>query len=287
MNIAIPAMFLVILILPGIIFRRKFREGTWQPKTPPRKKSIAQQVVEGLVAAAVLHGLWLTLATKIAFFRSPDLDVAASLLLLGSLDGGAETLHQRLAASLGPATLYFLSLYGFSYAGGVAVHAIVRRWRLDVFLSFFRFDNPWYYILTGDRYGVPDQSASIFDVVTDGKKSFRRWTKLYRDAQDDTVAVFVTVQAIQEIAGKAYLYRGILEEWYFAKNGNLDRLILIDAARRELDEDPDAEADENPKPYLEDPRYYQLDTDYCILEMRHLQNLSINWIRVSTQESEG
>ena len=98
---------------------------------------------------------------------------------------------------------------------------------------------------------------------------------MYRERRDETEVVFVTIQAIHEIAGEAYLYQGVLEEWHFDDDGRLDRVILTDAARRPLAKDsppelcePDISTDSDD--YLEDPRYVNIETDYCIFRVDEL-----------------
>ena len=277
MNIAVPALLLVALILPGIIFRRKFREGTWE--FPPRKQSIAQQIVEGLLAAAVLHLLWITFATWLG--QGPDLELVVELMLAGTAsDGSVSELSRRVADTLVPATVYFATIYAGSYMLGAGLHRAVRHLRLDVVFRLFRFENPWYYILIGDPYGIPDQSRSLFSILSAPKESFRRWKRIYDESKQDT-EVFVYLQAVQEIAGTSYLYRGLVEEWYFDRSGTLDRLVLVDAARRRLTDD-DAPDDGAEISYLEDERYYVFDTDYCVLHLAKLENLSIDWIELES-----
>lgn len=300
MNIALPAVFLIIIVLPGMIFRRKFREGTWP--IPPRKHSIPQHVVEALVAAAMLHLIWLHFASWWPGGPDPDLTLVSELLYTGVGSGEAgDVLGKRLASSIGPGAGYFISLYFFSYGAGIALHHGVRSLRLDVLLALFRIDNPWFYLFSGDQYGVPDQSVSILTALREPRRQLDRWQRVWeatrrerQQLRNGEAALFITVQAVQEIAGESFLYVGLLEEqeWYFDRDGELDRLILQQVARRRLSVDQEEPGDDSrqkhhgPLSHLDDPRFYQLDTDYFVLEMSEVSNLSVQWTRVVLETDE-
>lgn len=280
MNIAVPALLLVALILPGIVFRRKFREGTWP--SPPRKQSVVKQILDGLLAAAILHLLWLAVAS--GFGYSPDLELISRLLLIEDTPDNSGALSADVAENLVPAIVYFSTLYGFGFAAGSGLHRLVRHFRLDITFKLFRFDNPWYYILTGDHHAVPDDSQSLFSAIRNCRETWSRLRRVYRDSRDGEEVVFARIQAIHEIAGEAYLYQGLLEEWHFDTDGRLDRIILTDAARRPLSEDrpqdkKETELPEHTEDYLDDPRYVNIETDYCIFRVDELRNMSVQWIR--------
>ena len=94
----------------------------------------------------------------------------------------------------------------------IILRAQIAKRRLDRatarFSSIFRFhDAPWYYLLTG------------------------------ADFSEDEKPDLIMISAIVEVAKDAVLYVGILDNFFFDADGNLDRLILQSVARRPLSAD--------------------------------------------------
>ena len=87
-------------------------------------------------------------------------------------------------------------IYALSYILGKLINWIFIKLELDRF-KIFRFDNPWYYLFKG------------YDLENINRNGF----------------IVIIISAVIEIAGQGYLYRGELEDFYFDKEGNLERFI--------------------------------------------------------------
>ncbi len=205
MNLALPAILVFLLVLPGFLFRSRLKlaEQTSLDYSP-----FGRVVTEALLWSIALHGAWLAFATA---FGEPVRTDALLGLLSSSPDLQAVAVDAVSRASLRVFS-YFLSLYAFAFVVPGVLRAVITQWRLDRhgarFSSVFRFyQAPWYYLLTGadfDLYEQPD---------------------------------FILVAAIVDVAGSATLYVGILADFFFDPDGHLDRLVLENVSRRPLAND--------------------------------------------------
>lgn len=205
MNVALPALIVFLCLLPGFIFRGRLKrvESTSLDYSP-----FGRVATEGILWAGVLHVLWITLCP--VFGDVSDLSIVLRLLS-SNLDVHGKALDV-VASQIPRISGYFISLYVASYAVPGFIRWLITRCRLDRYDGnwswLFRFnDAPWYYLLTG----------ADFD----------------KDHKPD----FIEATAIVNIAGEPYLFKGVLESFYFKSDGALDRLVLENTTRRKLNED--------------------------------------------------
>lgn len=247
MNVAFPALLVFLIILPGFIFRHSFRlsEKTIIDQTP-----FAAASVKGLVIAAFLHLPWVVLAEQIGH----PIDYNALLMLLSSPqreNALVETIRQA-ADSFNWIVFYFISLFLGAALFGLLLRSIVVKFKLDRnrFVGrFVKFDTPWYYLFCGYN--------ETFEV--DG----------------------VVVSAIVEIDKTAYVYTGLLKEYFFAPDGTLDRLVIEMAMRRPLSKDKESDGDDIEERY---ERFYTIAGDYFVLRYAEIKTLNIEFLRVDTLE---
>lgn len=134
---------------------------------------------------------------------------------------------------------------------------VISTYRLDradaPFNRIFRFHQaPWYYLLTG----------------ADFKKE---------DAPD-----LIVVSAIVEVGKDPVLYVGILDDFYFDAEGQLDRLVLQGVARRPISADkPQGEV---PAGSVEN-RFYNVDGDSFVLRYAEAITLNIQYVRLTPDET--
>ena len=112
--------------------------------------------------------------------------------------------------------------------------------------SIGAFDTPWYYEL---KAKISEQSN----------------------------AQMIKVSCLQELKSSAYLYYGILEDFYLDKSGQLDRIVISDAFRRKLEDDDPYNSEQKP----EKSRFYQIKGDRLVLKYSTLINLNIEYLYVT------
>jgi len=262
-NLAFPALLIVILILPGVIARFWYRKGTWE--YPVHVEPFAEQVFQGLIWAAALHFLWCAGAV---FIFQQAVDIRAVLTLLAAPSG--EPMERALASATSKpivTLVYFVSLYLFAGLSGYWGHLLVRRTKLDRKLRFFQFENEWHYVLSGE-YFVDEQEQRVGLV----------------DAEDSAIDV-VQVSAVAEVGGDAYLYTGRLRRFFFDREGVLDRLVLTDTFRRKIS--ADRESGQEQRAAADDERFYKIEGDYFVIRYGELKNLNIGyWKLMKVDDAE-
>lgn len=246
MNLAFPALVAFLILLPGFVFRSRLKLAE---RTSLDYSPFGQIVTEGLLFAVAVHTLWLALA-YLLFARTVDPTVL--LRLLGSDQSGQSLATAAVGRDFRWVSSYFITLLFASFALARIARKLVTRYRLDReggrFNSIFRFHlAPWYYLLTG------------------------------ADFETDEVPDFIVVSAIVNVSGKAYLYTGILEEFFFDPEGKLDRLILQEVMRRPITADK-AMTEVDPGDLA--PRFYPIDGDYFVLRYSEAITLNVEYVKL-------
>lgn len=243
MNFALPAILTFLVVLPGFLFRSRLKlaEQTSLDYSP-----FGRVVGSGVAWALALHGAWLFVAYVLGWTVRPE-------AFLGLLSSSPSLQTQAIAAVSASAlrvTLYFVSLYAFVLAVPTALRLAISHWRLDragaPLSSLFRFyEAPWYYLLTGADFDDPPGGVSVAAVVN--------------------------------VGGQPYLYVGILVNFFFDPEGQLDRLVLESVARRPLSRDrsrgDDIVADES-------RRFYDIEGTYFVLRYSEIVTLNVKYFRL-------
>lgn len=251
MNVALPAIVIFFVLLPGFIIRTRLKRAE---RTSLDFSPFGEVVAEAVVWSVLAHCLWILLAYALAG------QVFQPLVLLKLLSG-AVTVQEgaaiAFAASFWWVTFYFVSLLVAAFVFPIVSRAIITKYRLDRsgarFSYIFRFHNaPWYYLLTG------------------------------ADFADDDAPDMVLISAIVEVAKDAVLYVGVLDEFYVDSEGQLDRLVLQNVARRPLSRDkPLAETNGEAGRNTEASRFYEVDGDSFVLRYSEAITLNIQYVRLS------
>jgi hypothetical protein len=238
MNIALPAIVLFLIALPGFLFRSRLKR---TEQTSFDYSPFGRVVTESVLWAVLLHAVWLTI-TYFGFERSVQVDLLVRLLSSGRTleDGDAQRFGEPWIA------LYFGSLYLFAYIIPAACRWLITRFRLDRIDArlgwFFRFNQaPWYYLLTG------------------------------ADFREEDLPDYILVSAVVDVAGNAILYRGVLDDFFFDPQGQLERLVLENVSRRPLDQDRG--------PGDEEEQFYAVEGDYFVIRYADATTLNIEYRR--------
>jgi hypothetical protein len=261
MSFAFPALLVFLLVLPGIILRYSYARGPWGWASPTSMRRVSEELAYGVAFALVLHAVWLEVVRRLGF--APDLE-ALFLLLVGNFGESSEHLDRVLATVAGEypeVAKYFVSLYAVAGVAGNLGHRIVRRMRLDHLTKTFRFDNYWYYMLTGEVLYFRENAAEPRTV--DG----------------------VYFSAVVDHASGSYLYRGIVCDFTFDRDGSLDTIVLTDAHRRRLTDDREG-SDPTPPvgPAQPDQRYYEIRGDFLVLRYAEIRTLNLDYFAVTLEE---
>jgi hypothetical protein len=264
MNIAFPALLLFLLVLPGIALRYTYLKGFWRWNSPVSIQSISDEVAYSLVWAAILHVVWCSTVSVLGFGK-PDLR-SVLVLLIGGGAGRSEELQSAITATVASpfrVVGYFLSILLFSGLLGLIAHISVRKWRLDRKTKALRFKNEWHYLLSGEVLEFSEFQPYERQGIVDG----------------------VYLSAIVKHGKNDVLYRGIVADWLLDSKGDLDRILLRRAHRRNLENDrAPGQARNNEDPaYQDDPRYYDIEGNFFVIRYQELTTINIEYVFVDEE----
>jgi hypothetical protein len=269
MNVAFPALVALLAILPGLMLRYAYAVGGFGLNSPTKSRRITEGLAYGLPLALVLHVVWLGVVRGLGF--QPDIDLAVSLLAGSGANNSVATNSSASAArviaqSFPQIAAYFTTITMFAYVVGRAAHGSVRWLNLDRRTEFFRFDNPWWYLLRGE---LTSRTSLVYPRVIDG----------------------VYLSATVAVGSEVMLYRGIVADFTFDDDGSLDTITIADAHRRLLADD-----EQRPAPRVVMPdnsklqpvaergdgevdlsRYYFIKGDLFVLKYPEITTLNLDY----------
>lgn len=259
MNVAFPALLIFALILPGSVCRYSYARGPWGWANPTSMRTISDELAYSVIIAVGLHVCWLELASLLGY----QVDSTSLLALLTGHFGQNSTLFASAVASIadhkGRIATYFLSLYVGSAFLGWSAHWLVRTLHLDHRAAVLRFENRWWYLLTGEILAIED--GYLEEQLPDG----------------------VYASAVVELGKEAFLYWGIVEDFAFDESGELDRFVLSLAHRRRLANDRSPEemravTDFDSAGALPiDGRFYEVRGDFLIIRYSDIRTLNLDY----------
>ncbi len=250
MNIALPAIIVFILLLPGFIFRSSLKRAE---RVSVDFSPFGRVVAEAVLWAIGLHAVGLTFTHWVC---SRGLDPVVLMNLLSSVPAGQASAGQVVGGQFNAIAAYIVALLVASHLVPICLRTVISRLRLDradaYFSSVFRFHHaPWYYLLSG------------------------------ADFKKDEIPDFILVSAIVEVANGAYLYIGVLDDFHFDSEGQLDRLILQKVSRRPIADDKPPENERNG---TEELRFYPIDGDNFVLRYSEAITLNVQYVKLMTAE---
>lgn len=252
MNVAFPAVFLFLVVLPGFLFRQFFQRNEVRTfdHTP-----FSAVVLKALLYAAVFNAL----VALSAHFVGYDIELGDIIRLLVGGPSSLTDLNGRLTwLNLHPVAGagYFVLTCAVALLTALAWRASVQRWELDragnPLVKLARGDAPWYYLFSGLDHPKED--------AIDG----------------------ATVAAVVEFKEGSYLYAGLLDGYEVNEDGQLDRILLVQAQRRKLADD--REYDASGDKYVDDnTRFYPIAGDVFVLRYNEIKTLNVTYVSLGDE----
>jgi hypothetical protein len=246
-NFALPAITLLLLLLPGILAVQGFlgRIGR-KPADPVGQAGITWAGLVALLIAPLIH---LVLNSVIHVFGAPPPDLHTVFVLLSGQFGESAEFERTLATLIRApwlVTSYFIGAALLGLALGWLAQYFVRSAELDRRFSAFRFASDWHYLFEGEnRNELPRPD-------------------------------FVVVAATVEHAGQAYLYVGVLRHYAVDRQGELARLHLTSVVRRPIGEDR-RQGQEQTIPDRSG-RFYPITGDELVIVFRDVRTLNVRYM---------
>ena len=290
MNFAFQALVILAFISPGLIFRNRYNRGRWNYPLG-RLGSVTEQLPKALVVAALFNLVWCIVVEGLIYLMPrciPKIDYNAAVYWLSNsvVRDPAIFNESRRALVCHPfyIFLYFAGLYVVSFFLGIAAHEFIRHgskdhWSKHGLDKIFRYDNDWYYILTGEALDFTNETYGT-------RPGMLRREMPAKDRKATAVA------AVMDGKEGAVLYVGILVDFFFDDDGNLDRLLLTGVRRRllgpgeelekSLQDDPIGEDGGTPpsilSSYLEVERFYPISGHFFVMRMSEIKTLNIDYL---------
>lgn len=251
MNVALPALIVFLVLLPGFIFRVRLKRAE---RTSLDFSPFGQVAAEAVLWALVVHLVWLSIAFLCCDRR---FEPVVLMKLLSSAPASQIEAALAVGEQFRWIAAYFCTLLFASYAVPAALRSAISRFRLDrgssPFGLLFRFhDAPWYYLLSG------------------------------ADFEQDEAPDLIVVSAIVAVGKDAVLYVGILDEFRVDPDGQLDRVVLQGVSRRPIAKDkPGSGAEAGVR-----ERFYAVDGDSFVLRYSEMITLNIQYVKLTAQTSD-
>jgi hypothetical protein len=218
-NIAFTTLVILILAVPGFIFRASYLSGPFTRQVLPA--NITDDIARGILWSLPFHAIGMYASACLqhtgVIQTTLNFETLARILsgIYRSEGEGFTDIIDRLYRNSTYITLYYLSVLLAALALGHASRKLVWSFKLDVHIPWLlRFRNPWIYDLMGRDVPAPYKGAQVF---------------AYIDA--------LTNIAIDGQEGKTRLYRGIVAGFTTEENGALRDIYLTEAQRGNFRED--------------------------------------------------
>jgi hypothetical protein len=254
MNIAVGALVLLLLIFPGILFRFAYLSGPYSRKN--FQSSISDEVVLSLIPAFLIQSLAYCVTE---YILSIDIDVSLLIRLVAQIQSITPQEFEAIEHSILFFAVYSTITCIFGFLSGKLFRNLVSRYNWDIKYHSLRFNNEWYYLLTGRILDFPSNSGNSAKIN------------------------LVRVDVMSESQGTAIIYSGILREFYLSKTDGLDRIYLTNVYRRNLSDDSPREFTA-PLEQEFDDRYYKMPGDVFVIPYQLIKNINITYYII---EEEG
>lgn len=249
MNIALGALFIFLLLYPGVLFRIAYLNGPYSRKNI--QSSLVDELVLSLIPALFLQctGYWVV-QSWLTYTIHLEL---VYQLIIGANNPNYKPDFILAQNSILPFMVYNAALFVAALSLGKAARSLIAHSKLDIKYDSLRFNNDWYYLLSGKIVDFPGWSGQSEQIE------------------------YVFADVLVETKECSYLYCGVLEEFYFNKDV-LDRLVLTQVFRRKVEKDPIKDAKSGPKAF--DDRYYQMPGDVFILPFNQVRNINLTYYQL-------
>lgn len=286
MSFAFPALLILILALPGMVFKRGFNQASLYPERK-EAKSLPEELANGVIFSLIIHiiGIWiLGLWGQYVHY-----DVIIKLLM-----GGLPKEHVGgLFAVINNQALafceYMLALYFCSYLFGFTFRKILNNIRVDLFFHEMASYTPWHYLFTGEQLYLSDAESKL----SASRDFWEKWVPLVkryrftRGIRGFNRPDGLLISSVVELGSEAYLYYGVVSEYTVTEGGDIDTVYLSAAHRRQigvgesLKQKSEGGDDTKIEDVIDERRFYAIDGDLLVLKGTEIKTLNYNyfWLR--------
>lgn len=244
MQIALGGLIILIILLPGISFRKGYFSEEFSNQYTIR--DFFQLFINTLFPSFIAYFIFL----PVVFFPfGYYYDLGTLLGILSSNDELVESSIEKIEQFSLQILIFQILINSFSFLTGYFLRNFVLHHSFDARNKFFRYKNIWHYLLSAkfmlfERSQIELQENSINDVdVT------------YLDA-------------LIVLGDYSFIYTGILVDYELSEDGSLDLLYIKDAQRKLIEHSPS------------DTNYKDINGHIIILKYKDVVNLNLSFIQI-------
>jgi hypothetical protein len=262
LNFALASILILLIVLPGILARYSYIKGTW--KSPAILSSYTNELLSG-ISISIFINIILISVIQISGYQIDVYTIFSILTGRYSTDG-----YEYIIAVLDKyyllILLYFICSHIFGFISGLALHFLVRWLHLDIKIPLIKFNNNWYYMLSGENWIINDiQTRSL-------------WRRLFisnKNIREIINSMYVVASAVVTQGESTFLYWGTVDNYQYNKLGELSTIELKGAYRRLIEEDNEDNS-EKIEPET-DQRYYKIHGNSLIIDYSDMKTLNIEY----------
>lgn len=260
MNLALSAFLIIVVLIPGFIFRTGSKQAPWRMSSGMYSQAFFLEFIKIIILSYVLHVACYIIFNQFTSFSFP---YVCLFTIIGNVKQTATTTSNNCYLIIGEkfiwVTAYFFALLAFSWLLGKGYFYSIRRLKLDIKYSFLRVYSDWYYTLSGD----------LIDIQSD----------------EEDLAVFLSTVVKQgEIP---YLYIGRVDDFWLDDKGELGTVALYPAYRRPLQDDRKPDQSHRNTLAGGDSRYYQIEGDRIFIKRSEMTTVNVEYVTISPIEFIG
>jgi hypothetical protein len=267
MNVALTTILIIILFLPGLVFRRAYYSEPFSYKYI--SNNILFDIANAIIPSFILHliGIW-------CVERFTDYMVNFYVLekLFGTIKYSAqESPFVNIGNNFGEIFTYFLGLVLLALSSGHLIRFVIIKCNLDLYLKFLHFNNEWYYLFKA-RY--------IKSKLKDLEKNNPEFGKIKID-EDLMIYLDILVESVSGVV----IYKGILENFTLAKGGGLDSIRLAKVSKQKYKILSDSLSKKEKKKKKSEEQ--TIPGHSVVFPMHLIKNINIRYIIVKEEDSVG
>lgn len=251
MGIAFSTLLIRSTLIPGIIYRKTYYSEEFS-------KQYFKTSFFGVLSSTLIPSIIFQILFVFIFNSKIDFEIVHNVFL-GKIDG---RIINNITNNHWKILFYFIVLSVISALSGYLLKKIIRYYKLDRKLKFFRFHNSWHYILKGEIFDFPKANINLLN-----------------DEVEDIELIFI--DALLEINNQAILYNGILVDYELNQNtSGLETISLKSTKRRCLSKDRTINTSNNQ--YNSNTHdYYPIDGHILVLKYSDLKNLNFTYYKLN------
>jgi hypothetical protein len=250
LNFAFNTVLLFLIIFSGLAARRAYFSQEFSKNYI--KKNTFDELLGGIFLGIALQIIGITLLQLCGV--AIDFKTLGFLLLGAKDDATIAGSFSVLQTSLQNIAYYNGGLILLGVLLGHSARFVVRKTKRDRKSRFFRFDNEWHYILSGEIQEFPNNSGR--DKI-DARKFGNKYLNVLVKVDDHFI-----------------IYSGILIEYFLSNDGGLDLLCLKGVKRKTMKKGEEAVIT------IED----KMNVDILILPYSQILNLTITYYILESTE---